>query len=69
MLDDKINDILENLDVVLTTLRLKCNFFWKTLWIQLRWKGKRIKNIRKRKNKQNRKIKRRLNVITKASRA
>ena len=29
MLDDEINDILENLDVDLTTLILKCKFFEK----------------------------------------
>ena len=29
MSDDEINDILENLDVDLTTLRLKCKFFEK----------------------------------------
>ena len=34
MLDDEINDILEQLDGDLTNLRLKCEFFWKILWIQ-----------------------------------
>ena len=29
MLDDEINDMLEKLDVDLTTLRLKCKFFEK----------------------------------------
>ena len=29
MLDDEISDILEKLDVDLTTLRLKCKFFEK----------------------------------------
>ena len=31
MLDDEINNILEKLDVHLTTLRLKCKFLKKTL--------------------------------------
>ena len=44
MLDDEIRDILEKLDVNLTT------------WF---WKRKRIKIISKRKSKWNRKIKRR----------
>ena len=51
ILDDEINDILEKLDVDLRTLRLKCNFFWKTVWIKFYWKGKRIKNISKKKKK------------------
>ena len=60
VLDDEINDILEKLDVDLTTLITKCrffwkklmnvDFFWKTLWIRFRWKGKRIKIISKKRN-------------------
>ena len=50
MLDDEMKDILEKLDVDLTTLITKCRFFWKTLWIRFRWKGKRIKFISKKEN-------------------
>ena len=59
MLDDEINNILGKLYVDLTTLRLKCDFFEKPYKYNFIKKQKKIKNISKRKNKLNRKIKRR----------
>ena len=54
MLDNEIKGILEKLDVDWTTLRLKCTLFEKLYEYN---SIENIKNISKRKNKQNRKIK------------
>ena len=54
MLDNEIKGILEKLDVDWTTLRLKCTLFEKHYEYN---SIENIKNISKRKNKQNRKIK------------
>ena len=59
MLDYKTNDILEKLDVDLTTLRLKCKFFEKTYKYNSIKKKRELRTISKRKNKWNKKIKRR----------
>ena len=62
MLDDEINDILEKLDVDLTTLITRCKFFEKPFYFECVEKRKRVKHInnnKKKKNKWNKKIKRR----------
>ena len=56
MLDDEINDILEKLDVNLTTLELKCMFCEKPHDFE---KERELRLLAKEKNKQNRRIKRR----------
>ena len=51
MLDYKTNDILEKLDVDLTTLRLKCKFSEKTYEYNSIKKKRELRTISKRKNK------------------
>ena len=56
MLDDEVSNILENLDVNLTTLELICRFCKKPHDFE---KERELRLLRKKKNKWNRKIRRR----------